>query len=53
MRDGQFRNDLKPDSRNHYSPLPNVVWVLGLTPGELATYMYLMFRENRKTVTAQ
>jgi hypothetical protein len=35
--------------QDHYSALPNIVWGLGLTACELATYMYLIFRENRQT----
>lgn len=44
-----LRGDLPPKPQDHYSPLPNVVWGLGLNACELATYMYLMYRENRKT----
>ena len=29
--------------------MPNVIWGLELTPGAIATYGYLLFRENRKT----
>ena len=49
MRSGVIRSDLLPKPQDHYAPLPNVVWGLGLTACELATYMYLMFRENRTT----
>ena len=34
--------------RNYY-PMPNAVFSLGLKPGELAVYSYLMYVENRKT----
>ena len=34
--------------RNYY-PMPNAVFSLGLKPGELAVYSYLMYIENRKT----
>lgn len=40
----QKRNAIKD-----YFPLPNEVFRLGLTYGELAVYSYLMYRENRKT----
>ena len=40
----QRRNAIK-----NYFPLPNEVFCLGLTYGELAVYSYLMYCENRKT----
>ena len=49
MRGGLVRGDLFTRPEDHYAALPNVVWGLGLTPGELATYMYLIFREDRQT----
>ena len=49
MRGGLVRGDLFTKPEDHYAALPNAVWGLGLTPGELATYMYLIFRENRQT----
>ena len=49
MRDGLVRGDLFTRPEDRYAALPNAVWGLGLTPGELATYMYLIFRENRQT----
>ncbi len=49
MRDGLVRGDLFTRPQDHYSALPNIVWGLGLTACELATYMYLIFRENRQT----
>lgn len=33
----------------NYFPLPNEIFLLGLTPGELAVYSYLMRCEDRKT----
>ena len=33
----------------NYTPLPNMIFSLGLSPGELAVYLYLLYRENRKT----
>ena len=38
----------KSAPRNYY-PMPNAVFSLGLKPGELAVYSYLMYIENRKT----
>ena len=49
MREGLVRGDLFARPQDHYSALPNIVWGLGLTACELATYMYLIFRENRQT----
>ena len=40
--------DSKSALRNYY-PMPNAVFSLGLKPGELAVYSYLMYIENRKT----
>lgn len=33
----------------HYFLLPNEIFTLGLTPGELSIYAYLMFCEDRDT----
>ena len=33
----------------HYFPLPNEIFCLGLSAGEIAVYAYLMFCEDRKT----
>ena len=33
----------------HYFLLPNAVFTLGLTPGELSVYAYLIFCEDRET----
>ena len=33
----------------NYDPMPNAVFSLGLKPGELAVYSYLMYIENRRT----
>lgn len=33
----------------HYYMVPNAVFVLKLTPGELAVYNYLLYKEDRKT----
>lgn len=37
------------DSVKNYFPMPNEVFYLGLSPGELSVYAYLLFREDRKT----
>jgi len=38
----------KRDSIKDYFPLPNEVFYLGLSYGEIAVYSYLLYRENRK-----
>ena len=37
------------DSVKNYFPMPNNIFCLGLSPGELSVYAYLLFREDRKT----
>lgn len=39
----------KHDPTKNDFPIPNEVFLLGLSPGKLAVYAYLLFRENRKT----
>lgn len=39
----------KRDAVKNYFPIPNEVFSLDLTPGEISVYCYLMYRENRKT----
>ncbi|MEG0570472.1 MAG: helix-turn-helix domain-containing protein [Oscillospiraceae bacterium] len=39
----------KRDSIKNYFPLPNEIFYLGLTGGEILVYTYLMFCKNRKT----
>ena len=39
----------KRDPIKNYFPLPNEIFLLGLTPGELAVYSYLMRCEDRGT----
>lgn len=39
----------KQNSMGRYFLLPNEVFTLGLTSGEIALYSYLLFCENRKT----
>ncbi len=33
----------------NYFPLPNVIFSLGLSPGEIAVYSFLLYCEDRKT----
>ena len=44
-----YKGYLKNDAIRNYFPMPNAIFNLGLTTGELAVYAYLMFCENRKT----
>lgn len=37
------------DAIKNYFPLPNEIFVLGLNPGEISIYSYLLYLENRKT----
>lgn len=37
------------DAVKKYFPLPNEIFSLGLSSGEISVYSYLMFCENRKT----
>ena len=39
----------KRDAVKNYFPLPNEVFSLGLSSGEISVYSYLMYRENRET----
>ena len=39
----------KRDALKDYFPLPNEIFSLGLSTGEIAVYAYLMYCENRKT----
>lgn len=39
----------KRDVIRDYFPLPNEIFCLGLSSGEIAVYAYLLYRENRKT----
>ena len=46
-----MRNSRYPerDPIKDYFPLPNEIFYLGLSYGEIAVYSYLLYRENRKT----
>ena len=39
----------KRDTIKNYFPLPNEIFGLGLTTGEIAIYAFLMYCEDRKT----
>lgn len=39
----------KPDPVRNYYPVPKVICQLGLSPGEIAVYSFLLFCEDRKT----
>ena len=43
------RNYPKRDPIKDYFPLPNEIFYLGLSYGEIAVYSYLLYRENRKS----
>ncbi len=40
---------LKPDPVKNFFPLPNEIFSLELSSGELAVYSYLLYCEDRKT----
>lgn len=40
---------IKRSPLGHYFLLPNEIFALGLSPGELSVYAYLVFCENRET----
>ena len=39
----------KPDPVKNYYPVPKIICQLGLSPGEIAVYSFLLFCEERKT----
>ena len=45
----KFKLYPKRDAIQNYVPLPNEIFCLGLTSGEILVYTYLMFCEDRKT----
>ena len=45
----KFTRYSKRDAIRDYFPLPNEIFSLGLSPGEIAVYPYLMYCEDRKT----
>lgn len=46
MRKNKLWNQKKP---GNFFPMPNALFQLELTPGEIAVYAYLMYREDRKS----
>ena len=45
----KFTRYPKRDAIRDYFPLPNEIFCLGLSSGEIAVYAYLLRCENRKT----
>ena len=45
----KFKRYPKRNAIQNYFPLPNEIFCLGLTGGEILVYSYLMFCEDRKT----
>ena len=37
------------EAPTHFFPLPNEIFMLDLSPGEIAVYAYLLYREDRVT----
>ncbi len=46
----RYKKYLKRDAVKNYFPLPNEIFCLNLSCGEIAVYAYLLYRENRKTL---
>lgn len=44
-----FERYPRRDPIKNYFPLPNEIFSLGLSAGEIAVYAYLLYREDRKT----
>ena len=45
----KYKKYPKRDAVKNYFPLPNEVFCLGLSAGEIAVYAFLMYCEDRKT----
>ena len=45
----KYKHYPKRDAIKNYFPLPNEIFCLGLSTGEIAVYAYLMYCEDRKT----
>ena len=45
----KYRQYPKRNAINNYFPLPNEIFCLGLSAGEIAVYAYLMYCEDRKS----
>lgn len=48
----KFTRYPKRDAIRDYFPLPNEIFSLGLSTGEIAVYAYLMYSEDRKHFSA-
>ncbi len=44
-----YKQYFKRDAIKNYFPLPNEIFCLNLSYGEIAVYAYLLYREDRKT----
>ena len=44
-----YKQYSKRDAIKNYFPLPNEIFLLGLSGGEILVYTYLMYREDRNT----
>lgn len=45
----KYQQCLKRDAAKNYFPLPNEIFCLNLSYGEIAVYAYLLYCEDRKT----
>lgn len=45
----KYKKYLQRDPIKNYFPLPNEIFCLGLSSGEISVYSYLLYREDRKT----
>lgn len=45
----KYKRYPKCDAVKNYFPLPNEIFMLDLSAGEIAVYAYLLYREDRKT----
>ena len=45
----KYNRSPKRDAVKNYFPLPNEIFSLGLSGGEILVYTYLMYREDRET----
>ena len=45
----KYQQYWKRNAAKNYFPLPNEIFCLNLSHGEIAVYSYLLYRENRKT----
>lgn len=45
----KYKQYPKRDPIKNYFPLPNEIFSLGLSSGEISVYSYLLYREDRKT----